>query len=35
MFVKILNTPLLTIVTKNSISDIAAALDQVPLGALL
>ena len=39
VLVKILKTPLLTIVTKNSISDIAAVLDtsleQVPLAALL
>ena len=39
MLVKILNTSLLTIVTKKSISDIAVVLDtsleQVPLAALL
>ena len=39
MLVRILNTPLLTIVKKNSISDIVVVLDksleQVPLAALL
>ena len=39
MLVKILNAPLLTIITKNSISDMVvvldASLEQVPLAALL